>query len=288
MCNIPHCSVAPAVLSIALKALMTVTKSIFSAGLALWLSGAAMAEIAPHRALYDLTGVNLDKKSGMTAVSGKLAYEVTGSTCEGWATTYRIANRYSKIEGGMQLSDTQLAAWEAGDGTEMTINQKTFLDQFLSEDSSLSARKVANAEGTVQQARPSDATFKIPAEAVFPITHLKNLLDSAAKGQGRDSTILFDGSDKESSFRAVSLIGRLQSGKTKGTAAEKLADMPSWPMTTGYYKIPDQNAELPDYQSSYVVFENGVSTDLLFDYGTYQVRGVLVKLEMLPVVKCPQ
>jgi EipB-like len=256
-----------------------------------WCGGSAVAEIVPHRALYDLTGINLEKKSGMTAVVGKLAYEVTGSSCDGWSTTYRIANRYEKTEGGTQLSDTQVTAWEAGDGSEMTINQKNYLDQFLSEETSLTARTVPNSEGTVQQTRPSETTFKIPEKAMFPIAHLKKLLESAAKGTGRDSTMLFDGSDKESTFRSVSIIGALQSGKTRGTIAEavqEMANMPSWPVTTGYYKIPDQNVELPDYQSSYVVFENGVSTALLFDYGTYQLRGVLVKLDMLPVEKCPQ
>lgn len=270
---------------------MTVSNILLSTLFAIWCASSAGAEIAPHRALYDLTGINLEKKSGMTAVSGKLAYEVMGSNCDGWSTTYRIANRYQKTEGGMQLSDTRLTAWEAGDGSEFTINQKNYLDQFLSEETSLSARKIANVEGTVLQTRPSETTFKIPADAMFPIAELKKLLASAASGQGRDSSTLFDGSDKESSFQAVSLIGTSQSGKTKGTPAEKvpeMANMPSWPVTTGYYKIPDQNSEVPDYQSSYVVFENGVSTDLLFDYGTYQLRGVLVKLDMLPVGKCPQ
>ncbi len=269
---------------------MTVTKFLLPIVFVICSGGSAGAEIAPHRALYDLTGINLEKKSGMTAVTGKLAYEVAGSSCEGWSTTYRIANRYERTEGGTQLSDTQLTAWEAGDGSEMTINQKSYLDQFLSEETSLTARKVANAEGTVQQTRPSETTFKIPAEAMFPIADLKKLLASAVGGTGRDSTTLFDGSDKEASFQAVSIIGAMQSGKTKGTPAEKvqeMANMPSWPVTTGYYKIPDQNAEVPDYQSSYVVFENGVSTDLLFDYGTYQLRGVLVKLDMLPAEKCP-
>ncbi len=270
---------------------MTIIKTLLPIALAAILSSSAVAELAPHRALYDLKGENFDKKSGITAVTGKLAYELAGNSCEGWSTTYRIANRYVKSEGAIQVTDTQLTAWESGDGSEMTLNQKQYFDQSLSEDSSLSAKKQASGEGTVQQTRPVDKSFKIPADALFPVAQQKKLLSSAAIGVGRDATTVYDGSDGESVFKAVSLIGAMQAGRAKGTPADALAamhNMASWPMSVGYYKVPDDKAELPDYQSSFVMFENGVSTELLFDYGNYQLRGVLVKLDMLPVEKCPQ
>jgi EipB-like len=269
---------------------MTKIKTLLPVVLAGFLSCDAIAELAPHRALYDLKGENFDKKSGITAVTGKLAYEIMGNSCEGWSTTYRSAYRIVKTEGAIQVSDTQMTAWESGDGTEMTLNQKEYLNQALSQESSLSAKKSATGEGSVQLTRPADKAFKIPADALFPVAHQKKLLSSAASDQGRDSTTVYEGSDGESVYKAVGLISAKQVMKAKGTPADAQAvmrAMPSWSMTVGYYKYPDEQAELPDYQTSFVMFENGVSTKLLFDYGTYQVAGELVKLDLLPVEPCP-
>ena len=37
------------------------------------------ASLAPHRAFYDLEVGRLDSGAGISAISGKLAYEITGS-----------------------------------------------------------------------------------------------------------------------------------------------------------------------------------------------------------------
>jgi EipB-like len=269
---------------------MTITKTLLPVALAGFLSSSTFAELAPHRALYDLKGENFDKKSGITAVTGKLAYEITGNSCGGWSTTYRSAYRYVKAEGVVQVSDTQMTAWESGDGSEMTLNQKQYVDQTLSEETSLSAKNPTTGEGSVQITQPTDKAFKIPADALFPISHQKKLLSTAANGQGRDSTTVYEGTDGEAVYQAVGLIGAKQATKAKGTPADAqpaMRGMPSWSMTIGYYKYPEDQTELPDYQTSFVMFENGVSTELLFDYGTYQLRGELVKLDLLPIETCP-
>jgi hypothetical protein len=34
------------------------------------------------------------------------------------------------------------------------------------------------------------------------------------------------------------------------------------------------------------MWENGVSSDLVLDYGSFQLKGALTKLEMLPISDC--
>ena len=65
-------------------------------------------QLAPHRAFYTLEAARVDDGSGFSQINGKLAYEITGSDCEGYAVSYRIANRYVQAEGQSNVTDTQI------------------------------------------------------------------------------------------------------------------------------------------------------------------------------------
>ena len=96
---------------------------------------AAAAPLAPHRAFYDLEIKRLDAGNNISSIKGKLAYEITGSTCDGFAVSYRLANRIVYTEGGAQIIDNQMTSWESGDGLELDITQKQFVDAKLSSES---------------------------------------------------------------------------------------------------------------------------------------------------------
>ncbi len=63
--------------------------------LLLFSMSASAATLQAHRAFYDLEVKRLDAGNNISSVTGKLAYEITGSACEGYAINYRIANRMS-------------------------------------------------------------------------------------------------------------------------------------------------------------------------------------------------
>jgi hypothetical protein len=264
--------------------LMVLSAHLLAAG------GAEAGTLRPHRAIYDLTAEDIRRQSGILSVEGRLAYEITGSACEGWSTTYRLANRYAKSEGQMQLTDTQLTSWEAADGSEMQINEKQYVDQSLQTETNLSAQRRDGNQATVRMTRPDNKTFDLPADAVFPLMHQRLLLDRAAVGEVRDSRTVYDGSDGEQSYRAVSLIAPFKAQPSQNAVAESQAamrGMPAWSVSMAYYAIPDDKAELPAYQSTFVMYENGVTSRLLFTYDDYALRGKLVSLELLPEEKCP-
>jgi hypothetical protein len=45
--------------------------------------------------------------------------------------------------------------------------------------------------------------------------------------------------------------------------------------------------ETPEYQVSFDMFENGVATGLVLDYGEFALSGKLTDLKMLDVAECP-
>lgn len=256
-------------------------------------TAASAVTLASHRAIYDLTVSKMNGNSGYSNIEGKLAYELTGSTCEGWAVNYRIANRYVEAEKGSRILDTQLTTWESGDGLEMNLSQKQFVDNSLdSEERLVVKRPKAGVEANGTMTLPKELEFKVLPEALFPSTHQAHILEVAKQGLNRDVSLVFDGSDGEKMYKAITFIGKKRSPGSfvldqSNPQTKSVRNLPSWPMTVSYYPADDDQAATPVYQASFNVYENGVSTDLLMDYGNYVLKGTLTKLDLLKSAPCP-
>lgn len=248
-------------------------------------------DLAAHRALYNLEISRLDSKSGYSSVEGKLAYELRGSTCEGYAVSYRMANRYVEPETGSRVLDTQLTSWESGDGLEMNLSQKQFLDNKLDSEERFNVkRKKSGEKADGSFTLPKALNFTVPAEALFPSSHQAKLLKAAQAGTSRDVSIVFDGSDGDKIYKAISFIGKKRLPGTFGpdknnVQTEPLRSLASWPVSVSYY-VNDDSADAPVYQASFNMYEDGISTDLILDYGSYALKGTLTKLELLKTDAC--
>jgi hypothetical protein len=258
---------------------------------------AQAGSMTPHRAVYDLSMARADRSSGVTAVSGRMAFELQGSSCSGWSVSFRIANRFTQAEGDNKVIDSRSTSWESGDGLEMQFSQKEFVDNALQSESRIEAKKASLAaapSGTITGGDGKD--FTLPEGTVFPMVHQFRLLDAAQAGRSRDVTTVFDGSDGDKVFRAISFIGKRHApGSVADDAANAkaagLKSLASWPVTVSYYPAgagtATDSADKPDYQVSFTMYENGVSTGLAMDYGDFALKGTLAELDFLPVEKCP-
>lgn len=250
---------------------------------------ASAATLQAHRAYYDLEVKRMDPGNTISTVTGKLAYEISGSPCEGYAINYRIANRIVYSEGGPQVIDSQMTSWESGDGLELDLTQKQYVDSKINSESRIKVKKdSASAPGKGLITTTGSKEFEISPSSVFPTQYQANLIDAAMKGQSRDISTVYEGSEEEKSMRAISFIGakRLAAGLPEKFAAE-LAGMAAWPVSISYYAEKAQDDEQPLYQASFLMLENGISTDLTLDYGTYALSGKLTKLELLKSDSCP-
>ena len=57
-------------------------------------------------------------------------------------------------------------------------------------------------------------------------------------------------------------------------------------MTISYYNV-EGTAETPEYQVTFDMYENGVATGLVLDYGEFALSGTLSDLKMLNPSECP-
>ena len=253
---------------------------------------ARSAELAAHKAFYDLEVARLDNASGFSSIDGKLAYELTGSSCDGYSVNYRIVNNYVQSEKGAQLVDTQLATFESGNGLEMNLSQKQYVNNALDSEESLNVKRPkAGLEAEGELTKPSEMKFKLGADVIYPSTHQIRLIDAAERGMTHDVSIVFDGSDSAKAFKAVTFIGKKHApGSFKpdltNPEARPLQGLASWPVSVSYYGMDEKAADTPAYQASFNMYENGISTDLMLDYGTYALKGTLTQLSVAAASTC--
>jgi EipB-like len=252
----------------------------------------AGANLAPHRAYYVLEASRLDDKGGISAIAGKLAYEITGNDCEGYAVNYRIANRYVQGEGDPQTMDIQLSSFESGDGLELDMKQKQFVNASLETESRVKAKRPKDGgKGEGELEGKEKKSFDIDAAAIFPTAFQKKLMDDAERGETRSSSLVYEGSDDDKASRAITFIGAKKPGSTiaagaDATTLDALNKLPYWPVTVSYYDVDAKGDDQPTYSASFNMLENGVSTDLVLDYGSYALKGKLEKIELLKPDTC--
>jgi hypothetical protein len=248
------------------------------------------AALAPHRAVYDLNLGQASERSGITGISGRMVYEFNGSACEGYTTTFRFVTEINTSE-ATRVSDQQTTTYEEGDGTSFNFSTKSFVDQAL--ESEVRGHAVRSDSGTtVELDKPQEMDISLAATQ-FPTQHMIELLTKAAKGERFYQTTLFDGSDKADKVMATSVvIGRrrdVTNTDPEFAALDALASERIWPVDIAYFDLSTGGGEeVPDYRASFKLHENGLTRDLVMDYGDFSMTGRLVDLEMLkPAPACP-
>lgn len=250
--------------------------------------------LAPHRAVYDVALVNAGSSSGISDIKGRLVFEFTGSVCEGFTQNMRFVMSVSNREGAATTNDSRSSTWEEAGGGRFRFSVNNYENDNQSEQTSGNALR-DSGEGLVKVdlAQPKTETLKLSGGVLFPVQHTIALLSAALRGDTLFTADLYDGSDKgEKVFFTTSVIGRMHpAGQAETLEAvknvEKLADLPSWPVTISYYdQGSDRSEGVPLHEMSFRFYENGVVRSLKIDYGNVIVTGTLSQLDFYEQAKC--
>ncbi|QKV18098.1 cell envelope integrity EipB family protein [Oricola thermophila] len=243
--------------------------------------------LAPHRAVYDVALANASDRSGITGMHGRIVYEFQGSACDGYTTVFRFVTRIRSATGN-RLSDQQTSTYEDGSGDTFRFVTKSFVDERL--DRELSGSAIRDAEGiVVTLKKPEKAEFSL-APALFPSAHMIDLLNRAHEGEKFYETAIFDGTENGDRIMTTSVvIGPEKTGaEGDGANAGPLKDDSFRNVSISYFD--EGNAvggeAVPEYQISFKLYDNGVTRDLVMDYGDFVLEGALRQIEMLPKESC--
>jgi hypothetical protein len=250
-----------------------------------WAPIARGAEIAPHRALYVMTLESARNDSGVVDARGAMDYE-WGETCNGWTIEqrYRLKMRYAESPDVDIVSS--FVTWESKDGLRYRFNQKQTrngeLDQEIRGEASLDG---PGKGGVAEFTKPQPQTLKLEPGVLFPSAHTILLIDSARRGENFVSRHVFDGATDENAVQVSAAIGLKVTPDPVAATRSALLERPGWRIRLAFFPV-DASAEKPDYELGMRLLDNGVSQDMLIDYGDYSIRAKLDDIEPLSKPNC--
>src|SRR5215475_13631233 len=268
--------------------------------LAAWHSPASAAGedilLAPHRAVYDMSLAAARGGSGVTAVSGRMVYELTGSACEGYTQNMRFVTQMINQGGNAVITDLRSSSWEEGNGKRFRFNSSQYRDEKATEVTAGDAARANAADDVkVELTKPSKKDLSLSSRVYFPVQHSIALLAVARTGKAMFRADLYDGSEKgEKVYDTVSVIGRRQPPGSSAQLprvknAEQLDQLAAWPVSIAYFEPgSDKKDAVPVYELSFLFFKNGVSRRLFIDYGEFAIQGEIKEIVFHPPSKCDQ
>jgi len=243
----------------------------------------AATMLAPHRAVYDLELDQASDRSGITGIRGRMVYEFEGSPCDGYTVNFRFVTRIDTPDVS-RLSDIQTSSYEDGEGKTFDFVTKSFVDQTPEKEVKGTAH--LDEGGTdVALVKPDQRQLEL-GKAFFPTQHLLDLIARAEKSENFYEARIFDGSeDADKVMTTTVVIGRkspVRQNDPERNAMKTLADDQFWPVEMAYFDLSEGNGEeIPSYRISFKLHENGVTRDLVMDYGDFSMKGTLVDLALL-------
>ncbi|MGA7456306.1 MAG: cell envelope integrity EipB family protein [Methyloceanibacter sp.] len=249
-------------------------------------------KLAAHRAIYEMTLDDARSASGITGIDGRMVFEFTGSECDGYSLNMRMVTQMTDSQGQTNLTDLRSSTWEQGDGQKFRFQSAQYLNDKLGDVTMGRAVRVTPNEAVqVKLSQPSTAELNLSGPLLFPTQHSFALIAAARTGQGLFQARVYDGSEKgQKVYDTTAFIGtEVQPGddpKLEPVAKEKgLGELPSWPVSIGYFEAKGGDLT-PSYQIDFRLYENGVSRELLIDYGDFSIHGTLTSLEYLKAPEC--
>ncbi len=258
------------------------------AGSTIYANAAGVSVLAPHRAVYDLELKDASDRSGIRGLKGRMVYDFNGSACEGFTTTFRYVTKINNGEVD-RVADQQTTTFESGDGKEFRFLTKNFVDEKLDKETRGSA--VENTDGlAVEVTKPAEATYKLE-DSFFPTTHLVDMLTRAEKGERLYEANIFDGTeDADRTLTTTVIIGEKNKAAAEGedkAIGQTIPGKDYFPVSISYFDPKsDKGEEEPIYQIGFKLYQNGITRDLVMDYGDFSMTGKLVDLKVYDKPDC--
>lgn len=247
------------------------------------------AELVGHRAIYEVSLADKPDGPGIVSATGRVVLEFDGNECQGYTTTMRFLTKYGNSQGSESTTDVQSSTWEGGAGEAFRFHVRQYLNGALQ----LSSQgKAANGgdEIAIDLEEPEEKNLGISGDVLFPTQHLNVIIEEAESGNRFVQRDVFDGSDTGDKVYATNaVIGKPSKGEVEGIkGGEDLNGVIFWPVSLAYFEEDNSGEQLPVYQMSFDLFRNGVSTDVVIDYGELALRAKLSEIEFFEPIPCDE
>ncbi|MBK5650523.1 MULTISPECIES: cell envelope integrity EipB family protein [unclassified Bradyrhizobium] len=277
------------------RALLLTIAVAAASGLVQGSAAAASGPFLAHQALYDLSLVKSRGTNSVSDARGRILYNFSGNSCEGYTSEFRQVSELDSGEGKVTLSDLRSSSWEDAAGKSYRFK----IDTRMNDSESSPVDGVAERVGdhiTVKLTQPVKKTFNLDGSVVFPTEQIQHIIAAARDGKSVLEQTVYDGSDNgEKVYNTLTVIGRpitgdrAPSSPDPSTASDAMKSMTRWPVTVSYF---DRDArakdgeQTPVYSMAFELYENGVSRALVLDYNDFVISGALDKFDVRDSKPC--
>ena len=252
--------------------------------------------LVPHRAVYDLKLSKSNGSHGIEAVRGRILYDFSGNSCEGYELQFRQVSELDSGEGKRALSDLRSTTWEDGEAKKFRFNSENLTDDKTADEVDGHAERETTAV-KVDLTKPKGKNFTIPVGAVFPTEHMRRIIAAARAGKSILEFPVYDGSETgEKLYNTLTVIGKAiapgQKPPEDATATQPaLAKLTRWPVSISYFEQEDEKAQqggeqTPVYTISFELYEDGISRALQLAYSDFTISGEMTSLELKKEKPC--
>lgn len=263
-------------------------------GLAVLLSLATASvgavEIAPHRALYTMSLASVRPNSGVVGARGTMIYE-WGETCDGWTVQQRYRLRMLYAEASQVDVSSNYVTWESKDGLRYRFNERKLRNGEVDEEVRGEAHLDGPGKGGVAEfTRPDTKRMELAPGVIFPTMHTIELIRHAEAGDQFFTRQVFDGTNEENAVQISAVIAGALSPQATAASGDHLPKSPlllrpSWRARLAFFPYGSKS-EQPDYELGTRILDNGVSSDMVLDYGDFSIKARLDDIEALPKPTC--
>lgn len=248
-------------------------------------------ELASHRAIYELKLAHARGNSPAVAARGRILYDFSGNSCDGYALQFRQVSELDNGEGKVTLSDLRSTTWEDGAANKFIFKSQNYLNETLVDSVDGQAERQRD-KVAVHLTQPAAKTFDLDAAMVFPTDHMRRIIEAARADKNILELPIYDGSEKgEKVYNTLTVIGpaiapneRVPNDAAAGEPT--LGALKRWPVTVSYFDNSARDDQAPVYSIRFELYENGVSRALVLDYNDFAISGELTSIELRNSAPC--
>ena len=241
------------------------------------------ANIAGHRAFYEMRIGQADKNAVVQSVSGRSAF-ILEKDCDGWRSAEDYMIEFDNIDGRTDRIISHFESWESdsGDHYSFDINQKSSFQ----DDKDFGGYAEINAQG-------GEAVFildeqnniALPENTYFPMQHIRAIINKASDGGKILAAPVFVGAEPDDALLTTNtVIGGWQRGKASVDLGALDGDG-FWPVQIAYFK-PSATEVEPEYEIQFWLQPNGVVRQYEINYGDFSIIAGLVTIETVDMPVC--
>lgn len=250
-------------------------------------AAASAGEFVPYRALYGAALKSAERDSAVADVSGQIEEEWNES-CDGWTMQQRTALDVAIGGENSVRVLSNVTTWESRDGLTYRFSVRNRSSNAAEERVEGMARLKGPGEGgTARFERPKRRVLALPPGTIFPTAHTDAVLAAAQGAPVTFERTVFDGLSGDGLFDVSAVLGRpaVSPADPARKALMPLAGLRVWPAQVAFYEHGSKAAE-PDHEVGLRLYDNGVTDDMVMDFGDFTVLATLKALELAPRPTC--